>query len=383
MRHYGADRPDKGMRLRHFIWCLLILGVVMRAVADDAPGKQSLKPLLEPVFPFPSVIAAAKDAGILCEGVDEPESGSSLFPGDSVTALLTLHEKGHRYLQWLVYLQAKAETKKGGQQDEEPMVLYTSTGNKYEYASSQANLRAHVLGPFPGPGSRSKDIERQDRSVEISANEGFLSLGMEKGAAAAWRLDSICREKKITNFDFDCDFKPFDAARCDSNRLEAAACGITAEDERAIVALVPSVISYFETVEQTTNLQAFVDRVVATPSILSIAKSVVLHHGMTAIAKGDIKNVAPVSLPKSWGLASGLPVYSVPWTVTLNAKLAVVVQLIVTKPVSPFLVCGGIIGFSATNPEHPENYVTARVVSARRSPRLTESNAPSQSPHSQ
>jgi hypothetical protein len=371
------------MRLRHFICFLLLISCVLVIQAAPSVTNNAMAAVPDPAAPFPSVLAAAMDADIPCKGMDEPESARPLAPGDSVTALLTLHEKGHRYLQWLVYLQAETQITNSSAQGEKPMILYTSTGNKFEYAWSPANLRARVLGPFPGPGSHPKGMERQDRSVAISANEGFLSLGMEKGAEAACRLVAMSREKKMTNFDFNCDSKPYDSARCDNDRRDAAACGITAEDERAMVAWVPALFSYFGTVEQTTNLQAFVDRVVALPSIWSMAKAIVIHHGLSAVVSADFENVAPVSLPKSWGLPDGMPVYSVPWSVTMNSKPAVYVQLIVTKSVSPLLACGGIIGLSVTNPEHPENYLTARVLSARRHPILTESNARGESPHSQ
>jgi hypothetical protein len=352
------------MRLRHVICFLLLIGIVPVVLAAPSITSNAIEVVPEPAHPFPTIVSAAKIAGIPCEGIDKPEPATPLSPGDSVTALLTLHEKGHRYLQWLVYLQAEAVDTNNSVQGEKPMVLYTTTGNKFEYAWSPANLRAQVLGPFPGPGSRSKGIERQDRSVSISANEGFLSLGMEKGAEAVYRWMARSKELKMTNFEFLCDSKPYDNTQCESNRQYAATCGVTTQDERAIVAWVPALLSYFGTVEQTTNLQAYVDRIVAMPSIWSMA----IHLGMTAVVRADFLGVAPVSLPKSWGLPSTMPVYSVPWSVTMNGKPAVSVQLIVTEPVSPLLACGGIIGLSVTNSEHPENYVTARVLSARRHP---------------
>jgi hypothetical protein len=356
------------MNLRRYFWLAIALASVMPAVAQISVTNGTLKITNGPTAPFPAVIAAAKAAGIPWEGMDKPARANSLLPGDSVTALLTLHQKKQHPLQWLVYLQVAGETDSDSSQGEKPMILYTANGNRFEFRWSPASLRARTLGPFANPDSHSKSTEHQDRSAGIAVNEGFLSLGLEKGAESVCRWNELSREKNMTNFDFNIADKPFDEAKIERNRNYAARFGITAEEERSVVAWVPALLSYFGTVQQTPNLQDLLAKVVAMPSAWWMAKTLVTHHGITAMAAPDLGNVATVLLPKSWGLLSDLPVHSVPWTVSINNKPVVNIQMLVTEPSPPLLACGGIIDMMVSNPDDRENYFTVRVISARYQP---------------
>ena len=196
------------MKLRHFLWFVLILCGVVPVGAQVSATNGILRITNEPTAPFPTVIAAAKAVGIPWDGFDKPAPTQSLTPGDSVTALLTLHEKGHHRRQWLLSLQVEAETNNDSSQGEKPMVLQTATGNRFEYKWSPASLRARTLGPFPDPDFPSKHAETQDLSAGIAINEGFLSLGLEKGAEAIWRWNDLSREKGMTNFHLNFGDKP-------------------------------------------------------------------------------------------------------------------------------------------------------------------------------
>jgi xanthosine utilization system XapX-like protein len=50
----------------------------------------------------------------------------------------------------------------------------------------------------------------------------------------------------------------------------------------------------------------------------------------------------------------------------LNRQPALNVTLVVTSPRPPFLACGGIVGMLAENPAEKEEYMTMRLISARR-----------------
>jgi hypothetical protein len=82
-----------------FVAALLSLVTLARASVSST---NEIKVTSAPTPPFPSVIAAAKAAGIPWQGIDPPLATNTLNPGDSVTALLTLRQRKRSPLQWLV-----------------------------------------------------------------------------------------------------------------------------------------------------------------------------------------------------------------------------------------------------------------------------------------
>jgi hypothetical protein len=67
-----------------------------------------------------------------------------------------------------------------------------------------------------------------------------------------------------------------------------------------------------------------------------------------------------------WSLPPAQPVYHLPMVLELNNQPALNITLVVTAPQPPLLTCGGIIGMLAERPGDKENYLTLRIISARR-----------------
>ena len=201
----------------------------------------------------------------------------------------------------------------------------------------------------------------KDKSALLSINEAFLALGMDKGAAAIYRLNLARKKMEITNYVFNISDSPFNAEKIAQDRKFEKQFQITTNEERALAGWYPAMYSYFNSVGQTPNLDTILLKVIHLPSLWSIVK----HTGIQADFQIGVDDIAPISLPAGWDLPGHAPVYELPLYLTLNGEPAINATLFVTDPHPPLLTCGGIIGFLAENPLDKENYMTLRIISAQ------------------
>lgn len=336
--------------------------ILLLAVPSCGAGESTnLLSRLEPVPPFPALAAAAKTEGIPMEPLAPCAGTNGLAIGDSVTALFTLHQRGNRLTQWLVYFQVVASHAVKSAGPAKPFALYSSTGRKFEFTPSQATFRIRSLGPYVNSSSIWGEPTVREKSVLVPVNKGFLSLGLEKGAAAIYRVNLAKEKTGATNFDVWVTAKPPAPKDAAENQKEAALLHITPEEERDMVAWYPALFSYFSSVGQTPNLEGIMWKVINLPSVWSMVR----HAGITASIGIGLSEVAPISLPPQWHLPAQADVYTLPMAVTLNGQPAITATLLVTDPRPPLTGCGGIVGFLAENPVDHENYLTLQVISAR------------------
>jgi hypothetical protein len=343
---------------------LVFFGAILLAARlGHAGGAHDFLARLEPTPPFPAACAAANTRGIPVSGIDPPATGATLAPGDSVTTLVTLHEKGRHATQWLLYFQVTNNVPVAAAKPQPPpMVMYTSTGGHFEFSRSPARLRVRTLGPFPEPNAKRRSSPAfDDDSAAISVNQAFLGIGLDQGAAAVIRWVNAGRQTGGTNFMdlFRYSPKPFGSSRTNHDRLLAAQWRVTPGEERSVAGWMPALTSYFGTVQQTPNLQGIMLKVLDLPSLWSIVRN----RGLKVYFRIDHDQADRFS-PANWGLPSDSPVYSLPTVLTINNHRALTVTLIVTAPRPPLLACGGIIGLLAENPADKENYLTLRLISA-------------------
>jgi hypothetical protein len=326
---------------------------------------------LEPVAPFPALRAAAQAKGVPLEGIDPPAREDALCEGDAFTALVTLHEKGRRRTQWLIHFQATNDSKEASSEQPKSLVLYTSTGRKFEFAGSPASLRVRTIGPFAEPKAKRSQPACNDKSALVAVNKDFLSLGFDQGAAAVMRWGRRGRQKGGTNFmdSFSFAGQPFDSPRIDRGRQLADQLQVTPEEERSVVGWIPALGCYFSTAGQTPNLKNIMLKVLNMPSLWSFVRNRGVKV-LIAIAHDDVSQFSPAG----WGLPSHAPVYALPAMLTINGHHALAMTLIVTAPRPPLLACGGIVGLLAEDPEDAENYLTLRVISAHGGSGVSEKN---------
>jgi hypothetical protein len=336
----------------------LIAVLLLAARFCGAEPETNLLSRLQPIPPFPEVAAAAKTAGIPLDGIHPSTNSGALASGDSVTALITLHQKGNRRTQWLVYFQIGAGTNSA--KAEKSTVLYNSMGDKFEFVRSPVTFNIRTLGPYVDSDSFWGNPVPKDKHARAFVDGSFLSLGLDKGAAAIYRFDLEKEKTKATNFDFWVSSKPPDAKKINRNRTLAAALHVTPDEERALAGWSTTMYSYFNAVGETPNLDTILLKVLDFPSLWSIVK----HGGVTAWIWLDLEEVRPLELPAQWDLPGDAPVYTLPLSVRINDQPAMNATLLITNPHPPLLACGGIIGFVAEDPADSENYMTLRVISA-------------------
>jgi hypothetical protein len=345
---------NDGGRRTGFRW--LSVFILLLAAPFCSNGQPTnLLSRLTPIPPFLELQAAARAAGIPLDGMSATTNTGGLSPGNSVTALITLHQKGNRLSQWLVYFEVVPTPRGKDLKPAKPLVLYTSMGGRFEFASIPATFCIRTIGPYQNVG----DPVARDKSTLVSIDGGFLGLGMDKGAAVICRLNHTSEKTYVTNFDFRISGKPFSAARTNRNHQMAAKLHITPGEERAMASGEPALDSYFSSVSETPSLDGIMMKVVDFPSLWSILKN----GGITPRFGMRVKQIAPISL--QWNLPTRATVYQLPIFLTLNGRPAINAALLVTDPRPPLLACGGIVGFEAEDPDDSENYLTFRIISAR------------------
>jgi hypothetical protein len=312
----------------------------------------------ETVSPFPAVVAVAQVNHIPMQAIDPPAaSGTNVTPGDSVTALVTLSEKGASRTQWLLYLQAvEPGPKEKAGKPPAPVVFFSSCGNKFEFASSPAFVSLRSIGPFTEPGLDTKSPALQDMAARFAVNQGILGIGLDRAAAALHRTVQIG-----TQGGFQFREKPFSPAETKESRILAQKVHLTSDEERSLSGVVPAMLSYSDFVQQTKDLNDVVLRIVNMPSIWSVIWNGGVQPNWEV--QSDRVELADAA---TWGLPPHTPVYYFPMLLKLNKDDVFNVTLVVTAPRPPLLACGGVIGLTAEKVGDKDTCLTLRIVSAHR-----------------
>jgi hypothetical protein len=341
-----------GLIRRGIVFCFL-LPAMYAASGEDTNYVSKLEP--EPLFA--DLLAAATNTGIPLGGLVPTASTNGLSPGDSLTAVITLHQAGHRRTEWLAHFQVMAATNPPEAKPAKPEVLYNAEGDRFEFVRSPAQFRIRTMGPYVETVPFWGKPRAKDESACVSVNGALLSLGLDKGAAAMYRLNLA----HGTNLEFWAGERPPSDEEKQKNQKLAAKFQISPEENRALAAWAPTLISYFMAVGETPGLDTILWKVVSLPPMWSMVR----HVGITARIGMDTEQVGPLVLPTSWAVPEAWRVFNLPLKVELNEHPALNARLFVTDPQPSLLACGGILGFLAANPNDEQNYMTLRVISTR------------------
>ena len=314
---------------------------------------------LETVPPFPAVVAVAQANHIPLQPFDPPATtDSKVTPGDSVTALVTLFQKGGHQTQWLLYLQAvEPVPKEKAGKPLAPVVFFSSCGNKFEFASSPAFVSLRSIGPFTEPGTDGKLPVLQDKDARFTVDQGILGIGLDRAAAALQRT-----VQTGTPGGFEFRDTPFSKAEIQESQVLAQKVHLTSDEERALSGMIPAMSSYFDIIQRTEGLKNIFLRIADIPSIWSVVWNAGVQTSM--VVQSD--RVAPADAA-IWGLPPHTPVYCFPMLFELNNNGVFNITFVVTAPRSPFLACGGIIGLLAEKAGDKDTYLTLRIVGAHSS----------------
>lgn len=341
--------------MRLFFITFILIGSLL-CDAQTVPGPFSE---IGMVSPFPAVVAVAQADHIPLQHIDPPAAtGGKMTPGDSVTALLTLSENGTRRTQWLLYLQAvKPGPSDMVERPTDPVVLYSSCGNRFEFASSPAFVSLRSIGPFTEPGTDGKPPLLQDKAARFTVDQGILGIGLDRAAAVLHRM-----VQTGTRGGFQFRNTPFSKAETRESRMLAQTVHLTPDEERALSGMIPALLSYSDIAQQTGGVNDIFLRIVDIPSVWSVVWNV----GVQPSMEVQSDRVAPAD-PAIWGLPPHAPVFYFPMLLHLNNDDDFNVTLVVTAPRPPLLTCGGVVGLLAEKAGKKDTYLTLRIISARSS----------------
>jgi len=312
------------------------LGCVLAGAGAEVPAR--LSPKLQFIPSAPSLAAAAQRHEIPLSGMDVCAATNALRPGDSATVLVTFVQK-KKQTQWLLYLEALSRDPAKATNKPSTFVVNSAFG-PMKFKSRPCPVKLTMLGPFAAgaPSLKGKATE-----ARFSINEDFLALGLDQSAALLYQWS------QKTNF---------------NNRVTSKALlalNPTRDEQRAISATFPALISYFEIVQHTEGLEDLLRKLIDPPSLWSIVK----HRGVQmTLTFGDGALPSPAN-PADWNLEPSAPAYHFPWMLRLNGEPTLKFTLITTRARPPLLLCGGVAGVLAEKIGDDATYMTLRVVSAR------------------
>jgi hypothetical protein len=335
------------MVTRFRIALVLLLGALLARSEDDH--------LLSKIHAVPAsaeLLAVAAAHQVPTTRIDRFSDAGKLNAGDSITALVLLSDKGQRVTQWLLYLQASAETRP---QRSNTIVMYSSTGSKLQFHSAPVPVTLRTFGPFDA-SPRKRGLKRQDKTADFALDQGFLALGLDNAAVALLRL----RQSKVKG-SFGFSNKRFSDAEITKTRNVTRPVQLTDAEERALAGSVPALLSYFNIVQSTDGLSDILFELVDLPSMWSLVRGVKTNFRFVNenLRAGD---------DSAWGFPDRSSVYYLPLVLELNKHPALNITFVATNPRPPLLPCAGVVAFLAEKPGHKQTYLTLRIISARRGP---------------
>lgn len=322
--------------------------------AQGAGRPESVAAKLRPIPPCPALVAAARTNSIPIEGLSASSSTNALQPGDSATVLATFVQKKKR-IQWLLFLEAATRDPAAITNKPASFTVTTEFGPPIQFKSRPYPVRLRMMGPFDA-AVPARAPKWKETVAQFSVNEDFLALGMDQAAAL------LHQWSRSTNF----------TGAMNSKALKAM--NPTPEEQRALCAVFPALISYFKIVEHTEGLEDLLRRLVDLPSIWSM----IWNRGVKMNLTFDGVPFPAESV--RWNLDPSTPAYHFPWMIQLNDEPALKLTLVTSRPQPPLLIGGGVVGLLAEKIGDEETYMTLRLISARSGPVTGRASIPNATP---
>lgn len=334
--HWDLFKRDSADWLRR---CIVLIALCLPAHGASVPEKNFAK--LKSVPACPALVAAANLNHIPIEGMDAQVGTNALRPGDSATVLVTFFQK-KKETQWLLYLEAATPDPSKATNKPVTFTVRSAFGAPMKFKSKPYPVKLRMFGPFAAAGS-AKQPKWKETDAQFSVNEDFLALGLDQSAAL------LHRWSQVTNFNKGLTSKAM------------LAMNPTPDEQRALCATFPALISYFEIVQHTEGLEDLLKKLINLPSLWSIIK----HRGVEMTIRFDDDFLPSPANATDWNLKPSAPAYYFPWLLRLNGEPALKITLVTTSPQQPLLICGGVVGVLAEKIDDEETYMTLRLLSGR------------------
>ena len=330
------------MMMRPGKWSVFLPGVVSSVFLFILASQGAEKAdKLKPIPACPALVTEANLKHIPIDGFDVRSKTNRLDAGDSASVLVTFFQK-KKQMQWLLYLEAAALDPAKATNKPMTFTVRSAFGPPIKFKSKPYPVKLRMFGPYDVAGP-AKQPKAKETAARFSVNEDFLALGLDQAAALLYRWS------KVTNFNKGVSSKAL------------LAMSPTLEEQRALSATFPALISYFEIVQHTEGLEDLLRKLIELPSLWSIIK----HRGIEMSLGFNDKVLPSPADPGSWNLEAPASAYHFPWLMRLNGEPALNITLVTTSPRSPLLICGGVVGVLAEKIGDHETYMTMRILSAK------------------
>jgi hypothetical protein len=341
-------------------WCSLALISIVHGAEP---------PVIDPgsIVPLPAVVSFAETNNISLTGLNLAPSGAKHRVGDTVAALVSLHDGG-RQRQWLVRLTVVDPSEKERQKMERdaktpPPEFFSTLGTRISLDSTQAILELRIVGPFHADES-SPSKRPTDKRVRTPMAVGFLGLGLDRFALGVTALRSAAAASggATPKLEYDLALKPFPAETVRTQRKIADALGFTPDLELGVVRGPVALIEFFSVVQNTPGLQEILAEMLDKASLgwsflSSLGK---LKPDITP----DLSGLGMIVETGAWGPALQA-IYRCPLHVTLNKKPVLESELWVTSPRSPILNSAGILGMLVRSTAYKDKVLIMRILAAQ------------------
>lgn len=338
----------------------LLAGDPPAPVNDKAPAKAAQKapqkpaeaaPLPMPVWPAPTpgvlrYIAENSLPDTLPQVLADP--ASHLVSGDEVVLMMTVVD-GWKSSQYIITISADAANEiEKTTVAARPFVLFSNTGHRFDYGVRPTALNVTVIGPF---GNNKPHVQ----TTRLVANEDHLSQGFDRACEAFATLKALKNNKE--NASISLKTEPYSAEEIATAQAALTRVGIPIdpECERALGGVFPSFMSFFSLIMQTDGMDDVVKDLASMPPSLSI-----LLNGINASFDMDGEHIA-----QQPGMLAGRSRWMLPFTLSINGKSAIRLQIFSERPIAPLSNCAGVYGLYAQSVRKPQRCAYIQLTGAK------------------
>lgn len=313
----------------------------------------------ESYHPGAAIRQLAQEQNIPMTGFAQVTDRAAVVPGDRCVALVSLREGGD-IKQWLLDFEVVGtRSNEAKANDPTPPPFYTSSGRRFEFGMTPVAMKVAAWGPLD---QNERRPERAVSRVKVKqagflANEDYLGLGFDRMAATVLKLRRLQTDSPVG---FSMRGEPFPEEQIRVVKAAFAERGVTEADERSIAGAAPALGALLNIVQGTPGLSDILAEVVDIPW-WSLIKS----GGRPEINLEFVSMKMARQEASSWEIANGREVYTVPFNLLLNGKIALEVALTTLRPQPPELALAGIVKIRAATPGKQAKRVLIQLLATR------------------
>ena len=267
-----------------------------------------------------------------------------ITPDDWIRILATFDSPQGRQ-QWLVLLRSDGPDVTESITPLPDRVIYDSFGQSFAFTRTQERATLQILGPV-GPGAGEPAVAQP---VVVLVESALLDLGFADACAA---MLSLTAAGPKVNYRISSEPIPKDELVPENLRPS-----LSIQTARALAGTTPTLLSVFDLIFATPQLETILRSVLPTPGIGTIFDA--LWNGVYLKMSFKPQRVAVMD-PKAWALPEKSRLYLFPMELEMGSGLQL--NFAVTDPVARMRTFAGIVGVLAKPNDDSGRRLTLRVL---------------------